>query len=107
MTTEIKFYILDFNEDTNFYNYIYLNNINKKIEIKNQIIIVPIKEEDIPIFSGFYFIENIKLINKDKDSNTVKETIFFNIPIYIEEQNNIVAFINEISDYSFELIFNI
>ena len=62
MTTKINFYILDFNKDSNFYNYIYLNNINKLIEIKNQIITVPIEEKEIPIFSSFYFIENI--INK-------------------------------------------
>ena len=106
MNTIINFYIIDFKKDYNYYNYICLNDIKKKIEINNQIITVEIEEKDIPIFSAFYFIENIKLMSIDKDSNIKRETIYFNIPIYIKEQNNIITFINEISNYSFELIFN-
>ena len=106
MMTKINFYFIDFKKDYNFYNFIYLNNIKKKVEIKNQIITIEIEEKDIPIFSSFYFIENIKLIQADENQNNIQETIYFNIPIYIGEQNNIAAFINEISNYSFELIFN-
>ena len=53
MNTKINFYIIDFKKDHNYYNFIYLNNIKKNIEIKNQIITVEIEEKKIPIFLAF------------------------------------------------------
>ena len=65
MKTKVNFYFLDFQFNSNYYNSIKLKNLNQEFKIIDQILIVDIERDKIPILSGYYFTEKIVLFNSE------------------------------------------
>lgn len=104
MITKISFNFLDHKSESNYYNCLKLGSNRKEFTIQDKVLKVDIDESEIPIFSSFYYVENIQLIHLSNEGRV--ETNIYNIPIYINEENSLSGFINETSKFSFEIIFN-
>ena len=96
--TIINLYFIDCKKINTFSEILF--EISKKtVKIRDSTAKIEIENECIPLECKYYFYEKVRLISSNRT------TVPFNVSIYINETNNLIVFINEDSNFSFEIIY--
>ena len=96
--TIINLYFIDCKK-INTFSEIRFEISKKTVKISDSIAKIEIENECIPLDCKYYFYEKFRLISSNRT------TVPFNVSIYINETNNLIVFINEDSNFSFEIIY--
>ena len=96
--TIINLYFIDYKK-INTFSEIRFEISKKTVKISDNIAKIEIENEYIPLECKYFFYEKVRLISSNRT------TIPFNVSIYINEIYNLIVFINEDSNFSFEIIY--